>query len=205
MSVREEDLDDRKVITRLTRVGNMAYNAFRDLLEVREKQSEYRRLNLSQKRFKKPASQTSTAETTSLEGPPFSPPHPNQPTTGIRLPKVAETRAAVAAATTSTTTTATTPSTGKRIVSDASIADPEQSSTGGTRVFANNEKASDLFANNLIRYVLDTVWPEGTVLDWVEGRDDGETTLVWNSGYSPPLSTICWYSVQGITCAGLTM
>ena len=91
----------------------------------------------------------------------------------MRLPKVAETRAATVTTDSSTTS--------QRIVSDASIAPPEQDSAGGTRVFANKEKSSDSFANNLIKYVLTTVWPDGIVLHWVEGRE-GETTLQWNGG-----------------------
>lgn len=102
----------------------------------------------------------------------------------MRLPKVAETRSTTV--TTDSSTTTTTATTSQRIVSDASIAAPEQDSAGGTRVFANKEKSSDSFANNLIRYVLTTIWLDGIVLDWVEGRE-GESTLQWNGGY---LSTI---------------
>jgi hypothetical protein len=112
----------------------------------------------------------------------------------MRLPKVAETRNALVTASSTTTassgagvttTTTTVVQSNRRIVSDASIAAPEQDSAGGTRVFANNEKSSDIFANNLMYYVVTTVWPDGVVLDWVEGRD-GETTLEWNSGYLSP-------------------
>jgi microcompartment protein CcmL/EutN len=69
MAVREEDLDDRKVISR---VDNMTWNLFMDLLEVREKQSEFRRQNISQKRPRRPASQAMSASqastATSLDG-----------------------------------------------------------------------------------------------------------------------------------------
>ena len=71
MAVWEEDLDDRKVISR---IKNTTWNLFTDLLEVREKQSEFRRQNISQKRPKpkRPASQATSASqastATSLEG-----------------------------------------------------------------------------------------------------------------------------------------
>lgn len=65
MAVREEDLDDRKVISR---IDNTSVAIFMDLLEVREKQSEYRRSNMSQKRFKRPIPASQTSTETSLEG-----------------------------------------------------------------------------------------------------------------------------------------
>ena len=57
-------------------------------------------------------------------------------------------------------------------------------------MFANKEKASDIFANNLMNYVVTTIWPDGVVLDWVEGRE-GETTLAWNSGYVSFVLFLC--------------
>ena len=71
-------------------------------------------------------------------------------------------------------------STTRRIVSAGSIADPEQDSGGGNRVWASNEKASDIFANNLFLHIIDDIWPHGITLDWVEGRD-GPTTLKWHN------------------------
>jgi len=75
-------------------------------------------------------------------------------------------------------------SSGPRIVSDASIADPEQDSAGGNQVFASNEKASDVFANFFMEYVIGWIWPDGITLDWVKGRI-GPTTLNWNISYPP--------------------
>lgn len=192
MAIREEDIDNRKVIN-MVRNGTKA--TFMDLLEVVEKQSEYRAMKMTQKRSRKSTSTSqSLEESTQMSFDGISPAECSQakptidsfsrpgianthqqhdfPPSAIRLPKVVET-------TTRTTATATA-TTSRRIVSDASIAAPEQDSAGGTRVFANNEKASDGFANNLIRYLLSTIWPNGVVLDWVDGRD-GDCTLVWNS------------------------
>jgi hypothetical protein len=71
-----------------------------------------------------------------------------------------------------------------RVVSNASVANPNQDSAGGARVWASNEKASDMFANILIRHVISSIWPDGITLDWVEGRK-GDTELVWSSKYIP--------------------
>jgi hypothetical protein len=68
---------------------------------------------------------------------------------------------------------------GRRIVSSSSIADINQDSTGGTKVWASNEKASDKFANTFIAYVTRSIWPKGIILDWVQGRE-GVTNLKWN-------------------------
>jgi hypothetical protein len=71
-----------------------------------------------------------------------------------------------------------------RVVSNSSIAGPTQDSAGGTRVWASNEKASDIFANIFLLYVISSIWPDGITLDWVQGRK-GETKLVWSSKYYP--------------------
>lgn len=64
MEVREEDIDDLKVVSR---IRNGTKGTFMDLLEVREKQSEYRALNMSQKRFRRPISPSQNTET-SIDG-----------------------------------------------------------------------------------------------------------------------------------------
>jgi len=79
-------------------------------------------------------------------------------------------------------------SSSRRIVSGASIADPEQDSAGGTRVLVSNEKSSDMFANTLLDYVRRRIWPRGIILDWVQGRT-GKTTLMWHHTYLPFLVT----------------
>src|SRR5579859_4148331 len=89
-----------------------------------------------------------------------------------------------AAATTPTATVSTNVKSTRRIVSNASIADPTQDSAGGARVWASNEKASDIFANILIRHIISSIWPDGITLDWVQGRN-GDTKLVWSSKYIP--------------------
>src|SRR5271170_4413086 len=78
----------------------------------------------------------------------------------------------------------------RRIVSNASIADPNQDSAGGPRVWGSAEKASDIFACNFMNYAIGWIWPSGITLDWVRGRE-GPTVLAWTSSYSlrsfPPL------------------
>ena len=81
------------------------------------------------------------------------------------------------------------PSTSRRIVSNASIADPNQDSAGGARVWASNEKASDIFANVFTSHVVGRVWPGGVPLDWVRGRD-GVTTLAWSSSAQEGILTM---------------
>jgi hypothetical protein len=72
----------------------------------------------------------------------------------------------------------------RRIVSAGSIADPNQDSAGGGRIFASYERASDLFANNLLLYVKGWIWSDGITLDWVKGRS--EAKLKWNNSYLTP-------------------
>ena len=93
----------------------------------------------------------------------------------------------------SSTTTSISPSRSeRRIVSTGSVADPNQDSAGGKRVWASNEKASDVFANNLLMHIIDDVWPGGITLDWVEGRP-AATTLRWNNSYRPiPCIALCF-------------
>lgn len=43
----------------------------------------------------------------------------------------------------------------RRIVSNASIADPNQDSAGGGRVWASNEVATQTFADNFMIYVIE--------------------------------------------------
>jgi hypothetical protein len=81
----------------------------------------------------------------------------------------------------------------QRIVSNSSVAGPNQDSAGGTRVWASNEKASDHFANNFLRHVISSIWPKGINLDWVENR--GDTKLVWSSKYYPVSHYL--FNVQG--------
>ena len=91
----------------------------------------------------------------------------------MTLPKIAETRTSTTLITTSSfaniTVTTTSTTTSRQIVSDASIADPEHISARRTSVFANNEKASDLFANFLMDHVLSPIPPMG--LYWIGFRD----------------------------------
>src|SRR5271155_1694364 len=76
-----------------------------------------------------------------------------------------------------------TPSTStRRIVSNVSIADPNQDSAGGSRVWGSTEKASDVFACSFMNYAIGWIWPSGIKLDWVRGRE-GPTVLAWTSSY----------------------
>jgi len=118
----------------------------------------------------------------------------------MTLRKVSETKTTTldttsAVASDSTTTATTTVKSTRRIVSDASIADPNQDSAGGIRVLASNEKASDRFANNLLEYITGSIWPDGIILDWVEGRE-GATELVWSSKYPPTPTSVSVFLPQ---------
>jgi len=76
-----------------------------------------------------------------------------------------------------------TPSTStRRIVSNVSIADPNQDSAGGPRVWGSAEKASVVFACSFMNYAIGWIWPSGIKLDWVRGRE-GPTVLSWTSSY----------------------
>jgi hypothetical protein len=203
LEIRREDLDNKSVINRIENRSNLV---FVSLVELLQKQSDLRAINMARKRSKNP---TTASQSLDSEAPSFTqaslgiPLHerklitgqprqseidkkqPEVPLTSISLPKISETKTTTLVSTTgiNTTAVATVKST-RRIVSDASIADPQQDSGGGARVFATNEKASDLFANNLIHHVISSIWPDGVVLDWVQGRD-GNSTLVWSSKYFP--------------------
>lgn len=146
---------------------------FDSLLQILSKQTEVRKKNLSQKR-KQPDSRSSQ-NTTAL-----------QQSSMLDIRKGISSNSKPIAKTTQMITTETRSSSSRRIVSAASIADPTQDSAGGARVWASNEKASDVFANVLIRYIIGWIWPGGITLDWVESRD-GKTTLNWNDSYSPLL------------------
>jgi hypothetical protein len=58
-AVREEDLDDRKVISR---IRNASRGTFISLSEVRQRQSNFRAENIARKRSKKPASSSISLE-----------------------------------------------------------------------------------------------------------------------------------------------
>jgi hypothetical protein len=73
-----------------------------------------------------------------------------------------------------------------RDFSNNSIADANQDSAGGSRMWASNEKASDLFACNFMNYIIGWIWPSGITLDWVRGRG-GPPVLAWSSSYPPLL------------------
>jgi hypothetical protein len=101
-----------------------------------------------------------------------------------------------------TTTTVTVQSTARNVSngSNMSIAEPAQDSAGGGRVWAPNEKASDVFANNLLLYITSIIWPDGIILDWVEGRK-GQTDLAWRNKYRSscpfsPSPTLPRYSTE---------
>src|SRR5579862_9615860 len=121
-----------------------------------------------------------TSSDTQLAEPPLPPPHPTHSTISQSITLTQTSATNTIASTTSTTTVKFT----RRAVSGASIADPTQDSAGGSRVWASNEKASDIFANNLIRHIISFIWPDGITLDWVQGRN-GDTKLVWSSKYIP--------------------
>lgn len=102
----------------------------------------------------------------------------------LRLIIIEDFTIAVSDATESLFESSTTPSSSRRVVSNASIANPGQDSTGGDRIWATNEKASDAFANILMLYIRGKLFPKGIKLDWVKGRS-GDTTLTWSTGYFP--------------------
>lgn len=69
----------------------------------------------------------------------------------------------------------------RRIVSNASIADPNQDSAGGTIIWGSTEKASDIFASNFKNYIIEWIWPSGIELDWVRGREVSTVLTMRNS------------------------
>lgn len=211
LEIRREDLDNESVINR---IENPSKLVFVSLVELLQKQSDLRAINMARKRSKNTttASQSFDSEAFSFTQTSLGIPlhnckliigqpqqseidkkQPEVPLASISLQQISETKTTTLVSTTGTNTTAiATVKSTRRIVSDASIADPQQDSAGGIRVLASNEKASDRFANNLIDHITSSLWPDGIVLDWVEGRD-GDTSLVWSSKY-PTLSIISYFN-----------
>lgn len=175
---------------KVNRIRNMSRSLFQSLRQIFFKQPEVRKLNLSQKR--KPIS---------LSHPSINSPKSNRKSRGTPLYVIP------LLTTVSPTTSAPIPSqieqipsapsqdpppssSSRRIVSNASIADPNQDSAGGARIWASTEKASDLFASNFMNYVVGWIWPSGITLDWVTGRE-GTSVLTWTSSYPPPVLSLC--------------
>jgi len=158
---------------------------FSSLCQILEEQPDIRARNLSQKRSAKrnlhsrqtsesPPTQSVPAKRFKIDdapGPSMIERPAEQPSLIESLPK-------------SSAPVAQTSASAKRIVSVGSIAGPDDDSAGGARVWASNEKASDVFANNLLMHVIDDIWRDGITLDWVEGRD-GPTVLSWHNSYFP--------------------
>ena len=166
------DIRNKKVISA---VRNSSHSLFDSLRQVALLQSEVRQSNLSQKRksiniqseSEILATETSTdvGKETVMYG-----------TFILACVAVVDSSQAPSVASVA--------SSSKRIVSGASISGPQQDSAGGSRVLSSNEKASDMFANIFMGYVISWIWPDGVKLEWVEGRE-GETTLDWNNSYVP--------------------
>jgi hypothetical protein len=169
----------------INRIRNSTKSTFTVLHQILEKQSELRQMNLSQKRQRsKPKSVESSQVTLHPESLP-----PSEYQTSSTLSHLYTTMTNTSTITeqsptkiTTTTTTSKSTTSGRRIVSNASIAHPTQDSAGGTRVWASNEKASDIFANILLLHIISTIWPDGITLDWVRGRS-GQTRLTWSHKY----------------------
>ena len=159
---------------------------FSSLCQILEEQPDIRARNLSQKRSAKrnlhsrqtsesPPTRSVPAKRFKIDDAPgaVSPStierHIEQPSLIESLPK-------------SSVPVAQTSASAKRIVSVGSIAGPDDDSAGGTRVWASNEKASDVFANILLMHIIDDIWRDAITLDWVEGRN-GPTVLSWHNSY----------------------
>jgi|SRR5579862_1133533 len=172
----KEDLTDDK---KISRIENASLQVFSTLQQVLALQPKLRLDNLSAKRKKTETQSNRQTEATQIsytvdvgdDGPLVS-------VEGSQSTEVAQRASQVIVASSS-----------RRIVSDASIADPGQDSAGGTRVLVSNEKSSDMFANTLLDYVRRRIWPDGITLDWVQGRI-GETTLTWQHTYLPFIVTM---------------
>jgi len=171
----KEDLTNDK---KISRIENASLQVFSTLQQVLALQPKLRLDNLSAKRKKTETQSNWQTEATQVSS--AMDVGDDSPLVSLEVSQstvVSQTASQVSVASSS-----------RRIVSGASIADPEQDSAGGTRVLVSNEKSSDMFANNLLDYVRRRIWPDGIVLDWVEGRI-GETTLMWHHTYLPFLVT----------------
>ena len=187
----------------LNRIKNTSKAIFLSLYDILQTQSDLRQLNVSRKRQRKEKQISATSldiasagiglpsfQLMAIDDPTVLQPDisahdsPLPSTMSPSTTTVAPAHNPTIAVATSSTTTATLKST-RRIVSNASIADPTQDSAGGSRVWASNEKASDIFANILIRHIVSSIWPDGITLDWVQGRN-GDTKLIWSSKYIAP-------------------
>ena len=182
--IQQADLEDETIIDG---IENKSSSTFLSLCDILQEQSDVRQLNIARKRrkMKKSSSQTSH----SLEV--FKSSQNSIRSTLLNLLLTTASQSPAPSfpdiqgqSQSSFTSTRTTQQSNRRIVSNASISDPTQNSAGGSRVWASNEKASDIFANNLIRHVISSIWPGGVVLDWVQGRS-AATKLVWRSKYFP--------------------
>jgi hypothetical protein len=166
----------------VSRVRNNSGLVFQSLRKILQKQPEVRRVNLSRKR-KNLGPQSSEPITLGIDLQNSS----NQTSQGYRRNSLKLTIVIVSqsqpesmisnAPSTSTST--------RRIVSNASIADPNQDSAGGGRVWASNEAASQTFADNFMTYVIGWIWPSRITLDWIRGRE-GHTTIAWSPSYPFP-------------------
>jgi hypothetical protein len=185
--IRQEDLENETVIDG---IENRSSSTFLSLCDILQEQSDLRQLNIARKRrkTKQNSSQVGLSEEVSQSTQiSFCTISPNPLLTIASqppAPSLSNTQDPTSSAPTTTTIKSS-----RRIVSNASISDPTQNSAGGSRVWASNEKASDIFANNLIRHVISSIWPGGVILDWVQGRR-GPTKLVWRSKYFPMKSLL---------------
>jgi hypothetical protein len=182
----EEDLMKEEVVNRIRNKSGLMFQSLREVFSI---QPELRRLNTSRKR-KQINSQSSQVPPISLQASDLPPvievPKSNQRSQGNAcygnsaiLTIVITSEVQIEQIVLETPSTST-----RRIVSDASIADPNQDSAGGARIWGSTEKASDLFASNFMNYIIGWIWPSGIELDWVRGRE-GPTVLTWTSSYYP--------------------
>lgn len=174
----EVEATDPKIVKRIRTSSALVFNSLCEILAV---QPEIRRENIAQKRAKAKQSQSRSSQSLASET------SSRNSTAIVTLSELPPTPIGVPSIMTSPVSVPS--SSSRRIVSGASVADPNQDSAGSRRTWASNEKASDIFGNNFISCVLNWIWPDGIMLDWVEGRE-GETSLTWNCWYIPSFTIL---------------
>ena len=168
----EEDLMKEEIVNRIRNTSGLVFKALR---QIRLKQPDIRQINISTKR-RKPGSLSTNRILFDIN-------LPKKPTRQPQRTQYNSRRSTVDLPLDSQPPSqqSNTPSTStRRIVSNASIADPNQDSAGGTSVWASTEKASEHFAGTFMDYVIMWIWPSGITLDWVIGRP-GTTVIAWNA------------------------
>ena len=156
----------------VNRIRNTSGLVFKALRQIRLKQPDIRQMNISTKR-RKPGSLSTNRILFGINPPKKQPRQPQRTQRRSTVDLALDSQPPSQQSNTPSTPT-------RRIVSIASIADPNQDSAGGTSVWASTEKASEHFAGTFMDYLIMWIWPSGITLDWVTGRP-GTTVIAWNA------------------------